>query len=135
MAPGSRLDRQIREIILCLDRLGAATTLLGGLALALALAPYLEGLSAFKLRGFVNDPRRTRDLGHIRALLRANRDRVDLAAVREYFRLFDQVPLLDHPRQPRLSHWSPGPRSFRQATVIDGWLRHRRLTRSRRSTN
>jgi hypothetical protein len=34
MAPISRLGRQIEEIILCLDRLGAATALIGGLALA-----------------------------------------------------------------------------------------------------
>ena len=34
MAPVSRLGRQIKEIILCLDRLGAATALIGGLALA-----------------------------------------------------------------------------------------------------
>ena len=34
MAPVSRLGRQIEEIILSLDRLGAATALIGGLALA-----------------------------------------------------------------------------------------------------
>ena len=55
----------------------------------------LEGLIAFKLQGFVNDPRRTQDLEDIRALLRVNRDRVDLPAVREYFRLFNREPLLD----------------------------------------
>jgi hypothetical protein len=49
----------------------------------------LEGLVAFKLQGYVNDPRRTQDLEDIRALLRANRDRVDRAELREYFRLFD----------------------------------------------
>ena len=157
MAPVSRLGRQIEEIILCLDRLGAATALIGGLALApydviratsdvdlladarladsidcelrklgyqclhrsadvanyvrgdervdflfavrpaaaalLASAvthqtPFgelrvvgLEGLIAFKLQGFVNDPRRTQDLEDIRALLRANRDRADLSLV------------------------------------------------------
>jgi hypothetical protein len=34
MAPISRLGRQIQEIVLCLDRLGAASALIGGLALA-----------------------------------------------------------------------------------------------------
>lgn len=171
MAPVSRLGRQIEEIILSLDRLGAATALIGGLALApynvvratsdvdlladarladaidselrvlgyqclyrnndvanyirgdervdflfatrpaaaalLASAephqtPFgelrvvgLEGLIAFKLQGFVNDPRRTQDLEDIRALLRANRDRADLSSIREYFQLFDREPLLD----------------------------------------
>jgi hypothetical protein len=163
MAPVSRLGRQIQEIILCLDSLGAAAALIGGLALApynviratsdvdlladagladaidrelcklgyhclhrsadvanyirgdervdflfanrpaaaalLASAvphqtPFgelrvvgLEGLIAFKLQGFVNDPRRTQDLEDIRALLRANRDQADLSSIREYFRL------------------------------------------------
>ena len=171
MAPVSRLGRQIQELILCLDHLGATAALIGGLALApynviratsdidlladagladaidrelrrlgyecqhrsadvanyvrgdervdflfanrpaaaalLASAlphqtPFgklrvvgLEGLIAFKLQGFVNDPRRTQDLEDIRALLRANRDSVDLPAVRDYFRLFDQESLLD----------------------------------------
>ena len=171
MVPVSRLGRQIKEIILCMDSLGAATALIGGLALvpynviratsdvdlladagladaidrelcklgyqclhrsadvanyvrgdervdflfairpaAAALlasavsyqTPFgelrvvaLEGLIAFKLQGFVNDPRRTQDLEDIRALLRANRDRADLVSIREYFRLFDREPLLD----------------------------------------
>jgi hypothetical protein len=38
----------------------------------------LEGLIAFKLQGFVNDPRRTQDLEDIRALIRANRAAVKL---------------------------------------------------------
>jgi len=172
MAPVSRLGRQIQEIVLCLDHLGATTALIGGLALApynviratsdvdlladagladaidrelrrlgyeclhrsadvanyargdervdflFAIRPAaaallasalphqtpfgelrvvgLEGLIAFKLQGFVNDPRRTQDLEDIRALLRANRNTVDLPAVREYFRLFDRESLLDH---------------------------------------
>jgi predicted nucleotidyltransferase len=54
-----------------------------------------EGLIAFKLQGFVNNPRRTQDLEDIRALLRANRDSLDMMQVREYFRLFDREPLLD----------------------------------------
>lgn len=54
-----------------------------------------EGLIGFKLQGWVNDPRRTQDLEDIRALLRANRGRLDLTEVREYFRLFDQDALLD----------------------------------------
>ncbi len=171
MAPLSRLGSQIQELIQCLDRLGARSALIGGLALApyqviratsdvdlladagladaihhglrglgyvclhrtadianyvrgdervyflfacrpaaqeiLASAvphqtPFgelrvvgLEGLIAFKLQGFVNDPRRTQDLEDIRALLRANRNNVDMSAVRDYFRLFDKEPLLD----------------------------------------
>ena len=54
-----------------------------------------EGLIGFKLQGLVNDPRRTQDLEDIRALLRANRAALDMAQVREYFRLFEREPLLD----------------------------------------
>ncbi len=54
-----------------------------------------EGLIAFKLQGFVNDPARTRDLDDIRGLLRANRGRLDMAEVREYFLLFDREDLFD----------------------------------------
>jgi hypothetical protein len=54
-----------------------------------------EGLIAFKLQGFVNNPRRTQDLEDIRALLRANRDMINVAEVREYFTVFDRLPLLE----------------------------------------
>lgn len=54
-----------------------------------------EGLVAFKLQGFVNDPSRLRDLDDIRALLRANRSMLDMSAVRRYFQLFDREGLLD----------------------------------------
>lgn len=54
-----------------------------------------EGLIGFKLQALTNNPRRTQDLEDIRALLRANRERLDMAEVREYFRLFDREPLLD----------------------------------------
>jgi len=54
-----------------------------------------EGLIGFKLQGLVNDPRRTQDLEDIRALLRANREALDMVQVREYFRLFDRETLLD----------------------------------------
>lgn len=54
-----------------------------------------EGLIGFKLQGLVNDPRRTQDLEDIRSLLRANRTTLDIAEVREYFRLFDRESLLD----------------------------------------
>lgn len=54
-----------------------------------------EGLIGFKLQGLVNDPRRTRDLEDIRALLKANRAKLDLTEVREYFQLFDRDSLLD----------------------------------------
>ena len=54
-----------------------------------------EGLIGFKLQGVVNDPRRTQDLEDIKALLRANRDTLDMVEVREYFKLFEREPLLD----------------------------------------
>lgn len=54
-----------------------------------------EGLIGFKLQAMVNDPRRTQDIEDIRALLRANRTTLDLAEVREYFRVFEREPLLD----------------------------------------
>ncbi len=54
-----------------------------------------EGLIGFKLQGWVNDPRRTQDLEDIRALLRANREQLDLLEVRSYFQLFDRNALLD----------------------------------------
>jgi len=54
-----------------------------------------EGLIAFKLQGWVNNPRRGQDLEDIRALLRANRDTLDLAEVRDFFRLFKREDLLE----------------------------------------
>lgn len=54
-----------------------------------------EGLIAFKLQGFVNDPTRARDLDDIRALVRAHRGTLDHAELREYFRLFGREELLE----------------------------------------
>lgn len=54
-----------------------------------------EGLIAFKLQGFVNDPMRTRDIEDIRSLLRANRSALDMDEVAKYFRLFEREGLLD----------------------------------------
>jgi hypothetical protein len=54
-----------------------------------------EGLIAFKLQGFVNDPIRHRDLDAIRELLQANRALLDMPQVRRYFELFSRGPLLD----------------------------------------
>jgi len=54
-----------------------------------------EGLIAFKLQGLVNNPRRTQDLEDIRALLRANRQTLNMTEVREYFRLFNRESQLD----------------------------------------
>jgi hypothetical protein len=54
-----------------------------------------EGLIGFKLQGWVNDARRTRDMEDIRALLRANRTAIDMREIREYFQLFDRTELLD----------------------------------------
>lgn len=55
----------------------------------------VEGLIAFKLQGYVNDPSRTRDLEDIRALLKANRESIDFDEVRQYFKLFDREGLFD----------------------------------------
>jgi predicted nucleotidyltransferase len=55
---------------------------------------HAEGLIALKLQALVNNPRRTQDLEDIRSLLRANRETINLTAVREYFRLFDRDALL-----------------------------------------
>ena len=54
-----------------------------------------EGLIGFKLQALANDPRRTQDLEDIRALLRGNRATLDMAEIREYFRLFGRESLLD----------------------------------------
>ncbi len=55
----------------------------------------VEGLIAFKLQGYVNDPTRTRDLDDIRALVQQHRTALDLPQLREYFALFNQLDLLD----------------------------------------
>ncbi|MFT4179177.1 MAG: nucleotidyl transferase AbiEii/AbiGii toxin family protein [Thermomonas sp.] len=55
----------------------------------------VEGLIAFKLQGHVNDPSRPHDLGDIRALLRENRDGLNMRELREYFALFEREALLD----------------------------------------
>lgn len=55
----------------------------------------VEGLIGLKLQALTNDPRRSRDLEDIRALLQANRDRLNLDELREYFRLFDKETWLD----------------------------------------
>lgn len=54
-----------------------------------------EGLIAFKLQGYVNDPSRTQDLEDIRSLLRAGRATLDMDEVARYFRLFEREALLD----------------------------------------
>lgn len=55
----------------------------------------VEGLIGFKLQGFVNDPKRTRDLDDIRALLQIHRTSLDMNELREYFALFNRPELLD----------------------------------------
>jgi predicted nucleotidyltransferase len=54
-----------------------------------------EGLIAFKLQALSNNPRRAQDLEDIRALLRSNRDELDMAEVRRYFTLFGRENLLE----------------------------------------
>jgi len=55
----------------------------------------VEGLIGFKLQGFVNDAKRTRDLDDIRALLQIHRTSLDMNELREYFALFNRLELLD----------------------------------------
>lgn len=54
-----------------------------------------EGLIGFKLQGYINDPKRSRDLDDIRALLRANRAALNMEQVQGYFALFEREALLD----------------------------------------
>lgn len=54
-----------------------------------------EGLVAFKLQAYVNDPTRTRDLDDIRALLRSHPETLDPEALKAYFRLFGREDLLE----------------------------------------
>lgn len=55
----------------------------------------VEGLIGFKVQGLVNNPKRLRDLDDIRALIRNNRDSLDMREVRRYFSLFDREAMLD----------------------------------------
>jgi hypothetical protein len=66
------------------------TTALGPLRVISA-----EGLIGFKLQALVNNPSRIRDLEDIRSLLRAQRGKLNMAEVREYFALFDRSGWLD----------------------------------------
>jgi Uncharacterised nucleotidyltransferase len=54
-----------------------------------------EGLIGFKLQAFVNNPKRTQDIEDIRALLRANRDTLNMEEVKRYFVLFEREPLFN----------------------------------------
>ncbi|UJJ57968.1 MULTISPECIES: nucleotidyltransferase family protein [Rhodanobacter] len=54
-----------------------------------------EGLIGFKLQALVNNPSRTRDLDDIRGLLHAQRGRLNMQEVQEYFALFDRQEMLD----------------------------------------
>lgn len=54
-----------------------------------------EGLIAFKLQSYCNDPDRARDLEDMRSLLHVNRDSLNMQRVRDYFILFEREPLLD----------------------------------------
>jgi len=66
------------------------TTALGPLRVISA-----EGLIGFKLQALVNNPSRIRDLEDIRSLLRAQRGKLNMAEIREYFALFDRSGWLD----------------------------------------
>jgi hypothetical protein len=95
MTPASRLGRQLQEILAGLDRIGAPSALIGGLA----MAPH-NVVRATQDVDLLH-PRRTQDLEDIRALLKANADRVDVAEVRDFFRLFGREALLDEILDPR----------------------------------
>lgn len=88
-----RLDLLFAHRPVARELLAASTTLTTAFGPLPVIS--LEGLIAFKLQGYVNDPERGRDLEDIRSLLRANRDVVDLAELRKYFTLFDREALLD----------------------------------------
>lgn len=64
-------------------------------ALGLLRVISAEGLIGFKLQALVNNHSRTRDLDDIRALLRAQRGRLNMQEVQEYFALFDRKEMLD----------------------------------------
>ncbi len=53
-----------------------------------------EGLIGLKLQALANEPGRTQDLEDIRALLRMNREALDMEEVRSYFALFGREALL-----------------------------------------
>lgn len=57
-----------------------------------------EALIGFKLQALVNNPSRSRDLDDIRALLHAQRGRLNMPEVREYFALFERLELFDELR-------------------------------------
>ena len=110
MTAVSRLGRQIAEVTAMLRGTGARFALIGGLALAshnvvratqdidlLVDAEMADRIDAelVKLQGLINDPRRTQDREDIRALLKANRAKLDMTEVREYFELFNRLDLLD----------------------------------------
>ena len=54
-----------------------------------------EGLIGFKLQAFVNNPKRTQDIEDIRALLRVNRDTLNMDEVKRYFVLFERESLFN----------------------------------------
>ena len=54
-----------------------------------------EGLIGFKLQALVNHPSGLRDIEDIRALWCAQRDRLSMVEVREYFVMFDRAEMLD----------------------------------------
>jgi predicted nucleotidyltransferase len=54
-----------------------------------------EGLIAFKLQAWVNDPSRIRDLEDIKSLLRSGAGALDMDEVAGYFGLFEREALLE----------------------------------------
>ena len=88
------------RIDLLLARRPGARALLAGATGSGGELPHLrvvsaEGLIGFKLQGFLNDASRTQDLEDIRALLRSNRNTLDMSQVRGYFRLFEREAMLE----------------------------------------
>ena len=54
-----------------------------------------EALVALKLQGFNNDPRRLQDLADIIAIVDHQGAALDVERLRQYFELFDQLPLFE----------------------------------------
>lgn len=81
----------------------------------------VEGLIGFKLQGFVNDPKRTRDLGDIRALLKVHRRSVkmgELGELGEYFSLFDRADFSMNALNSLAAQAGPAPRGGSAGTVL-----------------
>jgi hypothetical protein len=98
MSSASRLGKQIEEVVATLGRLGVPFALIGGLALAshkVVRATQDVDLLTEANRADEIDKALVKLGYHIRALLRANRNAINMDEVREYFAVFDRQSMLD----------------------------------------